>query len=41
MNDDERDYFDEVTENRWPAGWWVPVGLMLGLATIGGLIWLL
>lgn len=39
MDDEQRDYFDELTEDRWPAGWWILPGAVLGAAMIGGVIW--
>lgn len=38
MNDQD-DYFAEITEDRWPAGWWIAPGVILGLAMIIGLVW--
>jgi hypothetical protein len=39
MDDDQQDYFDEITEDRWPAGWWIAPGVVLAAVMIGLVVW--
>ena len=37
--DEQDDYFDETTEGRWAASWWIVPSVILGVVMLVGLGW--